>query len=109
MLQGIRGTVLQKRIIFTILRENKMNKLRPIQVKIYGMIKNPNYKKEGHVTSYREKIRDVVETIECSFHMFGSEYEEYDEGPGNQTVAICEKNNGEVISVPIDHIKFLDK
>jgi hypothetical protein len=44
---------------------------------------------------------------EAVFHQFGSTYEEFDNGAGNQTTAIVEWPDGQVEEVPAGHIKFL--
>lgn len=42
------------------------------------------------------------------FHGWGLDYEEFESGAGNYSIAIVEKENGEVIKVQVDDIKFLD-
>ena len=44
---------------------------------------------------------------EAVFHQFGSTYEEFENGAGNQTTAIVEWPDGQVEEVPAGHIKFL--
>jgi hypothetical protein len=51
----------------------------------------------------------MVEVEEGYFHRFSQEFEEYESGPGNYTVAIIEVNNkglGEIKEVPSNLIKF---
>lgn len=43
------------------------------------------------------------------FHQWGVGYEEFESGAGNFSVAIVEKENGEVIKVEVEHIMFLDR
>ena len=44
---------------------------------------------------------------EAVFHQFGSTYEEFENGAGNQTTAIVEWPDGQVEEVPAGRIKFL--
>lgn len=44
---------------------------------------------------------------EALFHQFGVAYEEFESGPGNFTTAIIELDDGTVISLPAEHIKFV--
>ena len=43
------------------------------------------------------------------FHEWGANFEEFDNGAGNYSIAIVEKSNGEVLSLPIELIKFQEK
>lgn len=43
------------------------------------------------------------------FHKFGNDYEEFENGPGNFSIAIIELLNGEIVSVPVELIQFTDK
>lgn len=43
------------------------------------------------------------------FHQWGMSYEEFDNGPGNYSIAIVELDNGHVILPMADDIIFLDK
>lgn len=43
------------------------------------------------------------------FHMWASDFEEFDAGPGNQTVAIVEQDDGNVVTCPPDTVRFLDR
>ena len=45
---------------------------------------------------------------DAKFHQFGVDYEQFDSGVGNFTVAIVEMYDGSVMSVPVDLIKFAD-
>jgi len=44
----------------------------------------------------------------ATFHQFGVNYEEFEDGPGNYSVAICEHDDGSVEGIPINFIKFVD-
>lgn len=46
--------------------------------------------------------------LEARFHQWGSEYEEFESGPGNYTVAVVEFADGSVGTVMPEHIRFLD-
>ena len=48
-----------------------------------------------------------IEAGEAVFHQFGIGYEEFENGPGMFTTAIIELPNGEVLSLPVDQIKFI--
>jgi hypothetical protein len=43
-----------------------------------------------------------------TFHGFGVDYQEFESGAGNFSIAIVEKENGEVIKVDVEHIEFID-
>lgn len=43
------------------------------------------------------------------FHLWGSNYEEFETGPGNFTTAIIELDDGCVVSCPAETVKFLDR
>jgi len=45
---------------------------------------------------------------EATFHQFGLGYEEFEAGPGNYTTAILELDDGSVISVDAEMIRFID-
>ncbi|WP_312998282.1 hypothetical protein [Leclercia sp.] len=47
-------------------------------------------------------------TIEGLFHQWGSDFEEFETGPGNVTVAIVEFPDGTVETFPPHNIKFLN-
>jgi hypothetical protein len=53
----------------------------------------------------RPKGFDYVGT----FHGWGVDYEEFETEPGNYTVAIVEKDNGEVVLVHASLIRFMDR
>ena len=56
--------------------------------------------------SSRQKY--VLEPLgEALFHQFGVGYEEFESGPGNFTTAIIEWPDGQLESVPVDHVKFV--
>lgn len=45
---------------------------------------------------------------EGRFHQWGSEYEEFESGPGNYTVAVIEFADGTIGTVMPENIRFLD-
>lgn len=49
----------------------------------------------------------VVEKGIAEFHQFGTDYEEFENGPGNFTTAIVEWPDGSVESVIVEHIRFI--
>lgn len=42
------------------------------------------------------------------FHQWGVNYEEFESGPGNYSVAIVELPDGRIVTPTADEIKFLD-
>lgn len=52
-------------------------------------------------------IYPLVPQGEALFHQFGVNYEEFEEGPGNYTTAIVEWPDGQVESVPAEHVRFV--
>ena len=44
----------------------------------------------------------------ATFHQWGAEYEEFEAGPGNASVAIIEMPDGEVRTIQPNLIKFTD-
>jgi hypothetical protein len=53
--------------------------------------------------SYFDKVPDG----EATFHAFGCDYEEFEEGPGNFSTAIIERKDGAIENVPVEMIKFI--
>lgn len=49
----------------------------------------------------------MVEKGEAIFHGFGSEYEEFENGAGNYSVAIVEWPNGQIELVRADRVRFV--
>lgn len=49
----------------------------------------------------------TVEVGEATFHQFGVDFNEFDEGPGNFSTAIVEFPDGVVKNVPVELIRFL--
>jgi len=43
------------------------------------------------------------------FQGWGSDFEEFETGPGNFSTAIVETEDGKVINVPVENIQFIDK
>ena len=54
------------------------------------------------------KKENVKDEFEGKFHCWGAEFEEFDSGPGNYTVAIVEDEKGQIFKVDPDHIQFLE-
>ncbi len=50
----------------------------------------------------------LVETGKGLFHEWGVNYEEFESGPGNYSIAIVEYEDGTIESVPVEQIKFID-
>jgi len=48
-----------------------------------------------------------VEVGKAKFHQFGVNYEEFENGPGNFSTAIIEKEDGSVDNIPVELIKFI--
>ena len=46
---------------------------------------------------------------EGAFHQWGCQFEEFEAGPGNVTMAIVEYDDGEVKFIGVEDIKFLDR
>ncbi|MEE9532709.1 MAG: hypothetical protein V3W52_17155 [Syntrophobacteria bacterium] len=54
-----------------------------------------------------EKHKNVRRAIgEGLFHRFGSDYEEFETGPGNFTTAIVEMPDGSVLNIEVSLIAF---
>jgi hypothetical protein len=49
----------------------------------------------------------LEEKGEALFHAFGTNYEEFGNGPGNYSTAIIEWPDGTVSNVPVEHVRFL--
>lgn len=60
------------------------------------------YEYEGNV---RKQVTDRYTGV---FHQWGVEYEEFENGPGNYSVAIVEMPDGKVRTFPPYKIKFLE-
>jgi len=63
------------------------------------------------VRKCKVKYYDEGTLKECenaSFHQWGNGYEEFDEGPGNYTVAIVELPDGRVITPLPENIQFIN-
>jgi hypothetical protein len=50
---------------------------------------------------------EKVEIGEALFHQWGVDYEEFESGPGNFSVAIVEYNDGSIKMIYPPYIKFL--
>ena len=58
--------------------------------------------------SIGRRLEGLEDDREGKFHGWGSDYEEFESGPGNYTVAIVELPDGKVETVPPYLIRFLD-
>jgi len=61
------------------------------------------YNNKTGVGSHFEKL----DPVEATFHEFGCDYEEFENGSGNFSTAIVEKDDGTVKNVPVERIRFL--
>lgn len=77
------------------MKKVKFKKWVPLQYK------NEGGSIEGTGCFETEYINDGV------FHAWGASFEEFETGPGNQTVAIIEEPNGEITQVSPENIKFV--
>lgn len=50
-----------------------------------------------------------AEKVQGRFHGWGSNYEEFETGPGNFTTAIIELDDGRVVGCPAETVRFLDR
>ena len=48
------------------------------------------------------------EPVIAAFHQFGVDYEEFESGPGNFTVAVVELPDGTVEKAQLHEIRFID-
>lgn len=62
-------------------------------------------------TRSKDNTQNIKETTSMIawFHQWGVNYEEFETGPGNFSVAIVEDAHGKVHTFPADRITFLDK
>lgn len=59
--------------------------------------------------SYEKNKKGFYELVlqgVATFHQFGMDYEEFEEGPGNYSTAIIELADGTVKNVPVENIEF---
>ena len=47
--------------------------------------------------------------ITGKFHLWGSTYDEFESGPGNQTMAIIELEGGRIVMALPQNVQFIDK
>ncbi len=59
------------------------------------------------VRIYDRSLREWLDGVEGTFHMWGQSYDEYREGPGNYTMAIIELPDGRVVTALPGDVKFL--
>ena len=48
-------------------------------------------------------------TVTGRFHGWFPDFEEFEAGPGNYTVALIEQDDGTVVACPMGTVKFLDR
>jgi len=78
---------------------NTASNLRPVRV-----YHRPQRPKEGGGFHYPSEIQHEI----ASFHQFGTDYEEFENGPGPFPIAVIELPDGSVITPRADMIQFLD-
>jgi len=61
------------------------------------------------VKKYDRQKKAMVDDGEATFHQWGSEYEEFETGPGNFTVAIIERDDGTVETPPASWVTFIQE
>lgn len=49
----------------------------------------------------------IVNEREAFFHGWGSNYDEFESGPGNYSIAIVEFDDGTIKSIPVEQIRFI--
>lgn len=54
-----------------------------------------------------QRRADKVDVCEAVFHAWGTDYDEFEAGPGNYCAAIVEHADGQVETVPAGLIKFI--
>ena len=62
------------------------------------------------VSEYKKNDKGLlvkVETGKGLFHEWGINYDEFESGPGNYSIAIVEFEDGAIESVPVELIKFI--
>lgn len=66
---------------------------------------------KGRYTEFDRKTRKYAEKEfhEGTFHQWGNDFEEFEDGPGNYTVAIVELPDGKVVTPNAKDIQFIDK
>lgn len=69
---------------------------KPVRVK--GNRANPDTNKWDYGVVLHER---------ATFHQFGMDYEEFDNGAGNYSIAIVELDDGTIITTRADNIQFL--
>lgn len=42
------------------------------------------------------------------FHQFGCNFEEFEDGPGNYTTCIIEKDDGQLVNIPVDQCRLIN-
>ena len=74
-----------------------MNNLRKVQVYKWERVK---------IDGAYKTVQ--AETVKGLFHQWGVNFEEFESGPANYTVAIVELDDGSVEMVPANLIKFIE-
>lgn len=60
----------------------------------------------GYYTVFNNGRWNRYDFINGRFHQFGSNYDEFDSGPGNYTTAIVELEDGQLVEAIVSSIKF---
>ncbi|MCK4621275.1 MAG: hypothetical protein KAT62_03570 [Desulfuromonadales bacterium] len=55
-----------------------------------------------------DKFMTKVADGEAKFHQFGMDYEEFDNGAGNFSTAIIEREDGKIENVPVEMVEFIE-
>lgn len=61
----------------------------------------------SHYAKGDDNIHRLKDKAEAYFHGFGTNFEEFESGPGNYSSAIVEYDDGTVENVPAGFIRFL--
>jgi len=81
------------------------------KVQVFKSETNPNYpewlKTKPRDIHSRPPYCILVKDYTGTFHEWGVKYEEFDNGPGNYTVAIVERDDGVIVTPDADRVKFL--
>jgi hypothetical protein len=74
------------------------------KVKVYKYEKREEKNEEyPRGRTYFEKVEDG----EGVFHTWGSDYEEFESGPGNYTTAVIERADGKIETPPAHMVEFI--
>ena len=54
-------------------------------------------------------VKSVKKEVTGRFHKWASDYQEFDSGPGNFTVALIETDDGKIVACAAETVQFLDR